>query len=52
MGPILARGPTQLALDALALDDVREQIRFGGLMFGGFLASAIVFGWLMYAFPL
>jgi hypothetical protein len=41
-----------LVFGVLTKDDVREQIRFGGLMFGGFLASAIVFGWLMYAFPL
>jgi hypothetical protein len=31
---------------------VREQLRLGGLMFSGFLASAIVLGWLMYPFPL
>jgi len=36
----------------LAKDEMREQIRFGGLMFAGFLASAIVLGWLMYPFPL
>jgi hypothetical protein len=37
---------------ALTKDDVREQIRFGGLLFAGFLLSAIVFGWLMLPFPL
>jgi hypothetical protein len=36
----------------IAKDDAREQIRLGGLMFGGFLLSAIVLGWLMYPFPL
>jgi hypothetical protein len=36
----------------LSKDDVREQIRFGGLMFGGFIVAAIVLGWLMYPFPL
>jgi hypothetical protein len=41
-----------LVFGVLTKDDVREQVRFGGLMFGGFLASAIVLGWLMYAFPL
>ena len=30
----------------------REQLRFGGMMFAGFLAAAIVLGWLMYPFPL
>lgn len=33
-------------------DEPREQLRFGMLMFGGFLAAAVVFGWLMYPFPL
>ena len=33
-------------------DDPRDQVRFGGLMFAGFLASAVVLGWLMYPFPL
>ena len=41
-----------LVFAVIAKDDAREQLRFGGLMFGGFLASAIVLGWLMYPFPL
>jgi hypothetical protein len=41
-----------LVFALIAKDDVREQLRFGGLMFAGFLASAIVLGWLMYPFPL
>jgi hypothetical protein len=41
-----------LVFAVIAKDDVREQVRFGGMMFGGFLASAIVLGWLMYPFPL
>lgn len=36
----------------LSKDDPREQIRFGGLLFAGFLGAAIVLGWLMYPFPL
>jgi hypothetical protein len=36
----------------LSKDDPREQIRFGGFMFAGFLAAALVLGWLMYPFPL
>jgi hypothetical protein len=36
----------------LAKDDPREQLRFGGLMFVGFVGAAIVLGWLMYPFPL
>jgi hypothetical protein len=41
-----------LVFAVIAKDDARNQLRFGGLMFGGFLASAIVLGWLMYPFPL
>jgi hypothetical protein len=37
---------------ALMRDDPREQLRSGGLMFGGFLAVAIVLSWLMYPLPL
>jgi uncharacterized membrane protein len=41
-----------LVFAVIAKDEVREQLRYGGLMFGGFLASALALGWLMYAFPL
>jgi hypothetical protein len=37
---------------ALGKDDVREQAKLGGMMFAGFVAAAIVLGWLMYPFPL
>jgi hypothetical protein len=36
----------------LTKDELREQIRFGGLLFAGFLATAVVLGWLMYPVPL
>jgi hypothetical protein len=41
-----------LVFAVIAKDDASDQLRFGGLMFGGFLASAVVLGWLMYPFPL
>ena len=41
-----------LVFALIAKDDVREQLRFGGLMFAGFLVSALVLGWLMYPFPI
>jgi hypothetical protein len=41
-----------LVFAVIAKDDGREQLRFGGLMFGGFVVSALVLGWLMYPFPL
>src|SRR4029450_2243679 len=37
---------------ALARDEPREQLRTGAMMFGGFIAAAIVLGWLMYTLPL
>ena len=41
-----------LVFAVIAKDRVAEQVRFGGLLFGGFLLSAFVLGWLMYPFPL
>ena len=41
-----------LVFAVIAKDDARGQLRLGGLMFSGFLLSAIVLGWLMYPFPL
>jgi hypothetical protein len=41
-----------LVFAVIAKDDVREQLRLGGLMFAGFVASALVLGWLMYPFPI
>ncbi len=36
---------------ALMKDEPREQIRFGGLVFCGFVLAALALGWLMYPFP-
>jgi uncharacterized membrane protein len=41
-----------LVFAVIAKDEAREQLRLGGLMFGGFLAAAVVLGWLMYPFPI
>ena len=41
-----------LVFAVIAKDTPREQLRFGGLMLVGFLASAFVLGWLMFPFPL
>ncbi len=40
-----------LVFALLAKDAVSEQLRLGGLMFAGFIAAAVVLGWLMYPFP-
>lgn len=36
---------------ALSRDDPRAQLRTGAMMFGGFVAAAIVLGWLIYPMP-
>ena len=36
----------------LLRDEPREQLRTGGMMFGGFVAAAFVLGWLMFPVPL
>jgi prepilin signal peptidase PulO-like enzyme (type II secretory pathway) len=40
-----------LVFAALTKDDVREQLRFGGMLFVGFVAAALVLGWLMLPIP-
>jgi uncharacterized membrane protein len=41
-----------LVFAVLTKDMPREQLRFGGMLFAGFVVAALVLGWLMYAFPL
>lgn len=41
-----------LVFAVLMRDDPREQLRFGLMLFGGFVAAALALGWLMYPFPL
>jgi hypothetical protein len=41
-----------LVFSVLLRDEPQEQLRTGAMMFGGFIATAIVLGWLMYPFPL
>ena len=41
-----------LVFAVLSKDEPREQLRFGGLLFAGFVAAAIVLSWLMYPIPL
>jgi hypothetical protein len=36
----------------LMRDTVKDQVLFGLRLFGGFVAAALVMGWLMYPFPL
>jgi hypothetical protein len=41
-----------LVFATISKDSLPEQLRFGGMMFGGFILAAVVLGWLMYPFPL
>lgn len=41
-----------LVFSVLLRDEPRAQLRTGLMMFGGFVASAVALGWLMYTFPL
>jgi hypothetical protein len=41
-----------LVFAVLLRDDARSQLRFGGIVFGGFVLSAVLLGWVMYPFPL
>jgi heme/copper-type cytochrome/quinol oxidase subunit 4 len=41
-----------LVFAVLMRDEPGAQLRTGALMFGGFLAAAVVIGWLMYPLPL
>lgn len=43
--------PVSAVFAALSRDDPRAQLRTGAMMFGGFVAAAIVIGWLMYPMP-
>lgn len=41
-----------LTFAVLTRDEPREQLRFGGMLFGGMLGAAVVLGWLLYPLPL
>ena len=40
-----------LVFAMLLRDEPRAQLRTGALMFGGFVAAALLLGWLMYPMP-
>ena len=41
-----------LVFAVLTKDEAGEQLRFGGMLFAGFIGAALVLGWLMYPVPL
>lgn len=44
--------PVSAVFATLARDEPRTQLTAGAKMFGGFLAAAVLLGWLMYPLPL
>ena len=49
---VLFAVPVSAVFAALAREEPREQLRTGALMFGGFVAAAVVLGWVIYPFPI
>ena len=41
-----------LIFAALMKDEPADQVRLGGILFAGFVATAFVLGWILYPFPL
>jgi hypothetical protein len=36
----------------LMRDEPREQLKFGGRLFAGFIGTGVLIGWLLYPLPL
>lgn len=49
---VLFAGFVSLVFAVLMRDEPGEQVRFGGVLFAGFVLAATVLAWLMYPFPL
>ena len=41
-----------LVFAVLLKDEPAEQVRLGGLLFGAFVATGVVLGWILFPFPL
>lgn len=41
-----------VVFSVLSRDDPKEQIAFGARLFGGFVGTGILIGWLLYPLPL
>ena len=41
-----------VVFSVLSRDDPKEQIVFGARLFGGFVGTGILIGWLLYPLPL
>lgn len=48
---VLFSALTSTVFATLLRDDLRSRMRFGLILFGSFVLSAVAVGWLMYPFP-
>jgi hypothetical protein len=49
---LLFAGFVSLIFAVLMKDEPAEQVKLGGILFGSFVASALVLAWVFYPFPL
>ena len=49
---LLFAGCVSLVFAVLMKDEPSEQLKLGGILFGSFVATAVVLGWIFYPFPL
>jgi hypothetical protein len=49
---LIFSGFVSAAFAVLARDEPREQLTFGAKLFGTFVGSAVLLGWLLYPLPL
>ena len=45
-------GFVSLVFALLMRDDLEEQVRFGAMLFAGFVGAGLLFGWFLYLLPL
>ena len=49
---VLFAGFVSLVFAVLTRDEPADQVRLGGALFAGFVAAALVLGWIVYPLPL
>ncbi len=49
---VIFAGFVSLVFAVIMKDEPVDQVKFGGMLFVSFVATAVVFGWILYPFPL
>ena len=49
---LLFAGFVSLVFAVLMKDEPPDQAKLGGILFASFVATAVVFGWVLFPFPL